>query len=357
MAYNLNRGLSGAGAGASVGTAIAPGIGTAIGAGVGLLTGFLGGGDDGSELYRQAAEQYNSIVPPEFRKDIEMLELSQGGRLTPEQLETLPAEMKEAYLRKGDVETKVKQQVQLDAMKEYAETGYSPQQALELAKVRNQVNADVKSRLADIKQKSQQYGGLTGGQSLAAELQAGQDADTRAAMESLQIASDAAKSKEAMLQNYYQNLGGFRSAEEATEGANVDIQNLKQKFDIENMRQNQQYNAEQRAQAAKDYLDRSRTVADSNVAQKNAWTKYLNYELPQTEFENKMKLAAGKANALAGQAQAQSASNAASAQGWGQAMQGVTQMANAYSTNSATTDAAKINKGWKPDASGKLVPA
>jgi len=160
MGYDVSRGLSGAGAGASIGTAIAPGIGTAIGGGIGLLTGFLGGGDDGSELYRQAAAQYDNIVPPEFRRDIEMLELQQGGRLTPEQLERLPQEMQEAYLRKGDAETKQKQAVQLDAMKEYAETGYSPQQALELAKVRNQVNADIKSRLADIKQKGQYYGGV-----------------------------------------------------------------------------------------------------------------------------------------------------------------------------------------------------
>ncbi len=354
MGYDVSRGLSGAGAGASIGTAIAPGIGTAIGGGIGLLTGFLGGGDDGSELYRQAAAQYDNIVPPEFRRDIEMLELQQGGRLTPEQLERLPQEMQEAYLRKGDAETKQKQAVQLDAMKEYAETGYSPQQALELAKVRNQVNADIKSRLADIKQKGQYYGGLTGGQSLAAELQAGQDADTRAAMESLQIASDAARSKEAMLQNYYQNLSGFRGQEENREAANVEAQNLRQRFDIENSRANQLFNAQQRAAAQLDFLNRSRTVADTNTQQKNAWNKFLNYELPQNEFENKMKLAGGKAAALAGQAQAQSSANAASAQGWGQAMTGLAQMGSAYGQCKATTDAAYIKQGIDPKTGQKL---
>jgi hypothetical protein len=335
MADKLAGAGSGAASGAAMGTAIAPGYGTAIGAVAGGLAGYFTtpDGDGGSEYLQQALANLNAIVPPDLMKKIEYLEYQQGGSLTPEQISKLPEEYQQAYLIKGDIQTKLKQAANLDILKQMSETGMDARGALDTEKARRLAAADAQSRFNTIKAEANRSGGMTGGQSIAAQLSAAQNADDTEAMKAMEIAASAGDRRMQAIKDYMTGLSGFRSQNDATEAANTQALNQRQQFDINNSRSRQQYNANQRTAAQADMINRQRQTMDQNTKQQNDERYRLGYLAPQQMFQNQISKATGTNQALnniAGNAQAQ---NAAQAQAMGQVWQGVGQLGTAYSNS------------------------
>jgi hypothetical protein len=238
--------------GAAAGSVV-PGIGTAIGAGAGALVGLIGslfGGSDDDETARKllqaSVDEYGNIDIPKLQKLI-------------------------AQQQQGTEYDKIQEDPQLRgaetaALKQLMETGQAqgmdPASRSRLFEAEKAADSRASSRRAAVMDQAARMGGGPG-QAIAAQLSGAADDADRVGSQSVQIAGDAST----------------RALQALAQGAGLAGQVRGQDYRV----------ASDRAQA-QDAINRLNTNLRSGA-------DYYNNELPQREFDNRMRRAGASAGA------------------------------------------------------------
>lgn len=261
-----------------------------------MLTG--GGGSDGSGYLQSGANAIGAVkVPTPEEMKVQIQQLVQQGRLTPEQAATIMADPSAFGAIKEDDTSLNAQYDALEQLKQYgADGGLSPQDKARIAQVNDEfANTERGSREA-VNQNMAERGVYGSGAEMAAKLAGVQTASNNAARSAADISSSAADRALSAIKSSG-DLGGQINQQEyqkqAQKAAAVDAIN---KFNAQNSQSVNMANVGARNDAQKYNLDTAQAISNTNTANTNA-NRIRNADLVQQNYDNQLK----KASAMAGQ--------------------------------------------------------
>lgn len=185
---------------------------------------------------------------------------------------------------------------QLEQLAKLGQSGLSPDQVAQLKGLQNQAEQENQSRMQSILQDAQRRGMGTSQAAIAAQMQSGQSAANRQAMNANQQAGMA-----------FQNALQARS-QAANLGQNMEQQQYQQSANLANaLNQREAYNTQQQANVGQRNIDRfnqaqqynqqnNQQIANANTGQRNEQQAH-NKGLAQQDFTNQMQRAGGIAGA------------------------------------------------------------
>lgn len=280
------------------------------------------------ELIQKAVAQYDQIgVPPAESMQIILEELRNTGQMTPQLEQTFQQVDTEMKNISADPRG---QEAQYQALQELEDLGMSGGMSLTDKAVLEDTMGDIDARgrgaREAINTSLKARGAYGSGAELAFKLQA-QQGDSQLAHEA-GLAS-AGKAEDRALQAIIAagEMGGNLRNQDFSEKAKIAAaQDEINRFNAANRQTVAGANVN-RQNTATDYNVRNdQRIADTNTQNRNA-NAVRNADLKQQEFENKMSLASGKANAYTGQANQVTQAGKDSAAMWGKVGQGVGQIA------------------------------
>ena len=328
--------LSGAASGAAAGTAIAPGYGTAIGGLIGAAGGLMAGNEaeaaskKAKEMMEQALAQYQNINIPDTEKmKLYLEDMKSVGQLTPEMEQALllgPSAMENIQV---DPRLRQEQMRSLEGLSQAATQGMTDADMATLELIRRNSAAEAQAKSGQILQNMQARGQGGSGAELIAQLQNAQSSADRENAQSLQEARQMQANKMAALQQLGSMSSNMRGQDFGEQSQVAHAKDMINQFNMQNQQNVSQRNVASRNQAAQANLANAQRIADSNAQLHNQQQQY-NKQLLQQEYDNRMKLAGARANAMTGNANYHQGQAANIAGSWGQTMQGIGTMANAY---------------------------
>ena len=352
---SLSRGFSGAMAGGSAGAMTGTPVGVAIGAVVGFAAGMLSG-DDNSE--QAAANMQKALatldavgIPPDLAKPLLLQHLQQAGKLSPVYEAALtsdnftPAQIQENPQTRTDLTSG------LANLKAESQGGLNPEQLAAAHELFNKVNANTQAQMKGALQSQEMQGKAGSGDTLAAQLNAQQQGAQNLTEGAGNIGAANFKAQQQALQDYISGTGNLRSQDLSKLTSNAQLQQQADMWKANNASSRQARN-----------VASTNTANAANWNQDNAQNMYNttldNNELArqraaqQQEWEDKMQLAAARANAYTGQAgfDMQQAQN--SNQAWNNVTQGVTGAAGAYGQYKNNQDWINAYKDRNPSSGG-----
>jgi hypothetical protein len=314
-----------------------PWIAPVAAAGAGVISGMVGasaakeGRDEATRAFEASVRDYEAIgIPSVEAQQIVMEEYKSAGMWTPELEEAVVLGQSEM----GNVSTDPRlKEAEMRALSKLEETGTAGGMTLSnranYEKTMGDINAEERGSREAILQNAQEQGGYGSGTSLAAQLMNQQNASARAQQAGLTMAGDAEeRALEAIIGAG--NLGSKMRGEDFDEQSKVAAAKDEiARWNAANSQDVRQRNAGNVNQAARENISNNQNLMNSNVDQRNKQQIY-NKELLQTNFNNKMQLTAGKANARAGQATNAIQGGKDAAAMWGGIGSAVAQGATAY---------------------------
>lgn len=282
-----------------------------------VLGGVLGAeeGRKGRRASRQASEralqQFQGIDIPDSEKMKLYLEgLQQVGEYDPileEYIALQPSAMEEIQVDPRLAESQIDVLSALEQI--VGQGGMTDADLAALEMTRRNVAQEEAARQNAIMQNLQQRGIAGSGSELATRLmssQASADRNLQQDLQTQQIAQQRALQALAQQGQLATQLRQQQFGEQTDVASARDVVN---RMNLQNQMQTQRQNVSARNQAQLQNLAERQRIADANVGVRNE-QQALNKRLAQQEFENKMRLASGKASAYGAQAQ-QATQNAA----------------------------------------------
>lgn len=297
-----------------------------------------------------AASQYNGIVPPEVRNLI-VEELKKQGVYSPEIEESMSAG--ETHW-KEITESKANTDAQAGALQQMAgvsRTGFQASDRMALNKVRNEGARDQQAKEAQILQQMQARGMGGSGAELAMQLSNSQSGADQASEQSDRLAAQAQQNALAAIGSTANMASQARGDDLKLASGKANAQDEMNRFNVSNQREVAQRNVAGRNQAQAANLEESQRVYEQNIVNKRG--EALRQETAkQTKFDNQMKLAAGRANALNGVAtQANSMGQAAADSKQGM-WSGIGQLGGNIAKAGMSSDDNSINPSTGTDRAG-----
>lgn len=277
---NINTGLSGAAAGAAVGGP--------IGAAVGGLGGYLlGQQDDSSSYLKRALEAAQNIplpvlqeyYPELYQKVVELQpELVDAVKLGPSATEGVTT----------DQGARQAQLAALKSMQEIADGGgMNLTDKANLAKIQNDINANLQGQEGAIQQ-NMAAKGMSGGMSeLVARNMAAQNAANRQSQQGLDVAAQAQQRALQAMMNQGQMAGQMQNQDFNQQMQKAQAQDAIAKFNAQNLQDTRNTNTATRNNAQQWNAQNAQSIAGQNTGLKNEAQKYNN-NLPQQNFNNQM---------------------------------------------------------------------
>jgi hypothetical protein len=281
------------------------------------------------EMARQAAAQYNGIIPPAIRNLI-VQEFQSQGTYTPEIEQAIDIGESEVAGVQEDAGLKSAQLEALNIMRQRSTGGISPEDRAALNQVRAEVQRDAEAKRQQIAMDMQARGLGGSGSELAMQLQAAQESADRASAEGDRIGAMAS-------QNALQALANYSDQANTLQGQGLDLATTKasaadefNRFNIQGRRDANTRNVSGRNDAQQVNLGEKQRLHETNIT--NERDEQLRIEAAkQAEFDNKMGLASAKANALSGMANMYSKEGQAKADMWSGIGKGVGTAVGEYS--------------------------
>lgn len=243
---------------------------------------------------REIEAMFDSIVPPEYdlkvyddprlAQDIPAPALNVEA-ITPQMYEQVGQYVPEiaSYVQEAQPQlveataaARTGRGAQLDALERYKQIAageFDPELQQMLSEASQRANTEAQSRAASILQDAQRRGQLGSGMMLAEQQRAASEAMARQARESQLAAAEGYRNRLLALDKSASLGGSIRSSEMSEEGKNVGILNDFNERTSKNYQDYLQMRADQLNKAKIMETERSRQVADANVAAKNksAW--------------------------------------------------------------------------------------
>ena len=262
-----------------------------------LLDTLTGGkSSDASSALEQALQNIQNVQTPTAESmQYQLQKLVQAGVLTPEQAQTyLQSPNALASENVDQTGTKAQEESIADMLSAANEGGLNPNEQAQMQTIIQNLNTQEKGANDAVVQNQAARGALTGGETMAAQLEGNQAADVNANQLGLGTASNA----------YTQMLNELTSAGAA--GANLQGQqntqantvaaatNAINQFNAAQQQntENENVTAQNQAQAAN--LENAQNISNQNTENANAYSQYQ-AQLPQEVYSDEMQKAAAEA--------------------------------------------------------------
>jgi hypothetical protein len=259
----------------------------------------FGGG--GMKAARAASRVYDNIDVPSI--DDQMLILQQyvdSGEITPEEAKAYLVQNNAVDNMQLDTEGKDAQLAALDSLSEIGnEGGLTASDKAKLAEIANDENTQARGAREAIIQNAESRGAGGSGLEMLAQLENSQNAATRKSARDLGVAGMAQERALQALQAAGQLGGTINTNQFNQQKAIADSNNEIAKFNANNQQQVGLVNtaANNAAQAAN--VESHQKISNANTDLSNQQQQF-NKGLAQTNFNNRLNVAQGKANALNG---------------------------------------------------------
>jgi hypothetical protein len=312
----------GAGAGAIIGGPAGALIGAGIGGGIGGL--FDDSGAEAREMMAKALAEYEAIgIPPDLSGPIILQQLQKGGMLTPQLEGVLKEEMFNASTVSDNADTRKDMTGALAQIRSKTFGGLSPQQMSNMQQLTDKVGAQNQSFIKGGLNTLAQQGKVGGGDFLASILGGGQNSSQLASRTAVDIGAAGANAQDQALRDYLTGIGALRSSDDRRNEYNATARQAADIYKSQNASSRQARNVNTSNNANQMNWNRSNEVNDVNTRMNNA--ELLRQQQAKRDFWNdKYKLAAGKAGAYTGQAQNEMQMANNQNQNWNQIFQGLT---------------------------------
>lgn len=280
------------------------------------------------DLIQKAVDQYNEIgVPPAESMQIIMEELRNTGQMTPQLEQTFQqadSEMKNLSLDPRGREA------EYEALQHLEDLGMSGGMTLtdkaQLEDTLGGIDARGRGAREAISTSLKSRGAYGSGSELASKLQAQQADSQQAHATGLATAGKAEdRALEAIIAAGEMG-GNVRNADFNEQAKIASAQDEINRFNAANRQTVSGANVNRQNTAIDYNTKNAQRLSDTNTENRNA-NAVRNADLKQQEYENKLKLAAGKANAYTGQATQVAQAGKDNAAMWGKTAQGVGQIA------------------------------
>lgn len=270
----------------------------------GVLQDILSGGaaDKSEAATQRAVDEFDISRPGIDEQTLDLEELVQQGILSPEEAQVIL--QKDSALNNITLDPKLKK-AQDDALLSLQEIGQNEgltnMDRAQLAQIESQENAASRGQREAIIQNAQARGLGGSGIELLSQMQNQQDAATRKSARDTDVAGMAqARALQALQQAG--SLGGqMQQADFGRQAQVAQANDAIAQFNTQTQNQNNAANTLARNQAAAANLAEKQRVADQSTGIRNQ-QQQANKSLYQTDFDNKVKLAAGKSGAYQNQA-------------------------------------------------------
>lgn len=330
----ISGGMSGAASGLAVGGPWGAAIGGAIGIAGGLFTG--GQADAKREAAQRAADEaFNMIaamdLAPDESKALIIEKMKQAGVYTPKMEENL-AQLPDTHFEKikSDPKLKQAQMESLQTLQRTGRVGLGPQERAALAEAQDQSAREAQGRAGQLQQQMQARGIGGSGAELAAQLSGQQsqaNVDSLAALKAGSMASQAALEGARASGSLAGQIGQQEYQQEANKAT---AQDATSRFNVQNQIQSQRSNIENQNIAQQRNLQEQQRIQDVNAATANQ-EKARQSQARRQKWQDDMNRTIAMANAKNQQAASMMQDAAGIDQGFASTMQGVGQLASAYS--------------------------
>lgn len=271
---------------------------------MGLLDLVTGGkSSDASDALEKALEDIQAVKTPTTGDlSFQIQQLVQEGVLTPEQAKTF-LQNPSAFSTENIDQTGTGAQKEAIAglLSRAKEGGLNPTDQAKISQIMQDLGTQERGANEAVVQNQAERGALTGGETLAAQLEGNQTADIAANQAGL---GTAAASYQAMLDeltsagNMGQGLQSQENTQANTVAAATDAIN---KFNATQQQQEENYNVGNRNTAEAQNLSERQRVGDTNVGNANTHAQY-EANLPQQVYEDEIAKAEAEAGVRGGQA-------------------------------------------------------
>lgn len=287
----------------------------AIGSALGGIFGGLFGKSDAEraqELRQQALGQFAGMSAPEI-KEIMLGQYASQGELTPEAIASIDqaaSKMEQIQLDPALRDTRLKA---LSALQEQGRTGLSASDRQALNETRLRGLRDQQAKQSQIMQNMAARGMAGSGQELAAALASSQAGAEEASAQGDRLAAMAQERALQATQNAGSLAGNIRESDMGEQSSVARAADEISRFNTANRQNVLGTNVGARNAAQAGNLQNKQNIANSNVDVRNQQEKFNKVERVQQNYDNAMRLASAKANALSGAAtNAEAASQRAS---------------------------------------------
>jgi len=296
--------MVGSGVGAAAGSFAGP-AGMAIGAGLGGMLGglFDDNGEEARELMRKALAEYEAIgLPPDLSGPIIYQQMQEGGMLTPALERTLQEEMFQASNVQDNLDTRREYESGLNLIRSKAfGSGYTPEEMAGMRKAQQQIGAEFTSGTNRAIQKLAEQGKTGGGDTLAAILGTNAAATQQVSENATNIGARGAEAKSAALKDFLHGIGTMRTQDEQRNQYNETARMAADVAKMQNSTSRQARNVASVNQTNQSNRNRRNQTNDANINMANA--ELLRQQQAKRDYWNdKLRLASGKAGAYSGQA-------------------------------------------------------
>lgn len=288
--------------------------------------------DQAKAAYEQSVRDYEKIgIPSIEAQQMVMEKYKSQGQWTPELEQTV--NLGNSAMEGVSTDPRYKE-AQMNALGQLQQIGNEGGMMLSdranLEKIQGNIAADQRGAREAILQDAQQRGGYGSGTALGAQLMQQQAGASQAHEAGLNTAAQAQARALAAIQGAGELGTGLRTQEFGEQEKIAQAKDAIAKWNAANQQQVGGMNTGLRNEAQKYNLGNAQTLANANTDLSNQQQQY-NKQLQQTQFQNQMQLAAGKANARAGQATNDLKAGQAQGQMWGQIGSGLGQAGSAMS--------------------------
>lgn len=282
-------------------------MGSAIGGAAGMIGGLIGNAstqgerDSADALNAQALASAQGLSVPDLEKAIQLQQYQQAGQLTPTMANAASAGPSAYSQISEDPTLRNAQMNALSQLQSAGRTGLTAQDMANLQQTQNAANQQAQQQQASVLQQAQQRGMGDSGNSIAAQLMAGQNSANQQNQAGLQIAGTASQRALQAIQNAATQAGATRSQDYGVAANRAAAQDQMSRFNTQNQQAANMYNAQASNQANAANLSNAQSVANANTGINNA-EKQREVNAQQTQYTDSLSKNNALSSALNGRA-------------------------------------------------------
>lgn len=303
--------------------------------------------DDAQDLYKKAAANYNSLVPPSLSSTaLKLGRMVSEGDLTPEEA---VAQLQQESEMAGITVDPALYKAQLDALTSLQDIGMNggltAMDKAQLFDISNEEATKERGAREAILQGAAQRGVAGSGLELAQQLISQQSSADRASARGTEVAAQAQKRALEAIQNAGQLSTGMRTQAFGEESTKAQAQDAINRFNTEMANKVNMANIAAKNAAAETNLNNKYKVQEYNLGQQSAEEQARVNQL-NTNYQQQLQKAAGQSGTLSASAGSQATSDAISSANW--ANVGGKVLATKWGQD-ALTGVANTVSGWFSD--------
>jgi hypothetical protein len=242
--------------------------------------------------------QYGALTLPDIEKmRLALEQYGSAGSLSPDAEAAEQLAMIDALQNVSlDPQLRQTQMDQLNALQQIAQSGFTPEEAAQMTRLKNQVAADQQARMQQMQQQQDVRGVGSSDAALAARIMASQQATNTEAQAAQDMAALAFRRALEARAQAAQQASGMENTDYARQAALAQNLNQRELMNLQQRAGTQQRNIDRFNEAQKYNLGNLQSIANMNTQLANQQQQY-NKQLYQQDFQNQLARLQGMSGA------------------------------------------------------------